>query len=237
MPLENNIGKLLLDIEAEDFKVPKICYKKLEDILVAAREHIDTKEEPKKIFWEIAVLLEEKIKHPFTILSHLFDTCIAVPFLFSRCLLTNMFDCKKSLLYIAIAEELGLPVKGVYAPEHMFVRWDDGRWYVNWETVLPIEIPDDTYRKVFKITDTAIKRGVYLKSLTREELKAIAYLLRGNEKFDKGNFESAIKDFTIAISLHPNFVEAYSNRGLAKYKLGDAEGAIRDYNMAQYLKF
>ncbi len=50
------------------------------------------------------------------------------------------------------------------------------------------------------------------------------------------NPEEAIKGFTKAIELKPNFKEAYLNRGVAKDKSGDWVGAIVDYNKAIQLK-
>ena len=43
---------------------------------------------------------------------------------------------------------------------------------------------------------------------------------------------NAIADYTKAIELKPDFVDAYNNRGLAKANLQDYRGAIADYNKA-----
>ena len=42
----------------------------------------------------------------------------------------------------------------------------------------------------------------------------------------------AIRDFTIAIELKPNFTEAYCGRGIAKNILKDHQGALIDLNKA-----
>ncbi|GAJ11882.1 unnamed protein product [marine sediment metagenome] len=39
-----------------------------------------------------------------------------------------------SLLYLALAERIGLPLYGVSAPDHTFVRYDDGKKRINIET-------------------------------------------------------------------------------------------------------
>jgi len=41
-----------------------------------------------------------------------------------------------------------------------------------------------------------------------------------------------IADYTQAIEIDPNDIEAYNQRGIAKRKLGDVQGAIADYNKA-----
>ena len=60
----------------------------------------------------------------------------------------------------------------------------------------------------------------------------IAVLAHGN----KGDVESAIRDFTKAIELKPDDAEAHYNRGLAYDGKGDVESAIGDYTKATELK-
>ena len=43
-------------------------------------------------------------------------------------------------------------------------------------------------------------------------------------------YREALIDYTHAISINPNYVEAYINRGQAKYLLKDYQGAIEDYD-------
>ena len=58
------------------------------------------------------------------------------------------------------------------------------------------------------------------------------YFEQGLEKFDSGNYQGAIDDYTKAIEINPKYDLAYSNRGVARVKLGDTQGAIADYNKA-----
>lgn len=59
---------------------------------------------------------------------------------------------------------------------------------------------------------------------------------RGNDKYNKADYEGAVQDYNRAIELKPNDAEAYYNRGWAKYSLGDKQGAIADYTQAIKLK-
>ena len=47
-----------------------------------------------------------------------------------------------------------------------------------------------------------------------------------------GFSKEAIKDFSKAIKLNPNYALAYNNRGIAKDNLGLYEEAIKDYDKA-----
>ena len=49
---------------------------------------------------------------------------------------------------------------------------------------------------------------------------------KGSLNDDKG----AIEDYTKAIALNPNFIDAYWNRAVTKHNLNNYKGAIEDYN-------
>lgn len=53
--------------------------------------------------------------------------------------------------------------------------------------------------------------------------------VRGRQRQSKGDFKGAIRDFTKAIELNPDNVEAYANRGVAREASGDVQGAKDDY--------
>ena len=57
----------------------------------------------------------------------------------------------------------------------------------------------------------------------------------GIADFGKGDFNAAVKDFDQAITLKPDFEQAYLNRGNAKFKLKDYPGASADYTKATTL--
>ena len=52
----------------------------------------------------------------------------------------------------------------------------------------------------------------------------------GIEKYEQGNYQGAISDWSKAIEINPQDAIAYYNRGLAKGDLEDYQGAISDYD-------
>lgn len=59
---------------------------------------------------------------------------------------------------------------------------------------------------------------------------ATAYYEKGTEKFYSKDYKGAIKDYSRAIEINPNYIAAYTNRGISKAESGDYKGAIMDYN-------
>ena len=64
----------------------------------------------------------------------------------------------------------------------------------------------------------------------KEKSIAIEFYERGLEKDSNNNYEGAIIDFTKAIEIDKEFIDAYRNRASVKCLLGDYEGAIEDYS-------
>jgi tetratricopeptide (TPR) repeat protein len=57
-----------------------------------------------------------------------------------------------------------------------------------------------------------------------------AFLKRGIARQQKGEHAAAIADFTKAIELNPDCVQAYASRGVSKDAQGDTAGAKSDYS-------
>ena len=64
------------------------------------------------------------------------------------------------------------------------------------------------------------------------QASAEEYLNSAVSKFYLNDMKGAIVDYTRAIKIDPNYVEAYRKRGLAKETLKDFSGAIVDYTKA-----
>jgi len=52
--------------------------------------------------------------------------------------------------------------------------------------------------------------------------KAIECIETGNDHFERGKFDNAIKEYDKALKIAPKYAEAYYRRGLAYYKLSSA---------------
>ena len=117
------------------------------------------------------------------------------------------YDCDTgSFLYLAIAEELNLPITLVEVKfrgsqfNHNFVRWDLGdRKFFDW---------DCNARYIRKPTTP---NGFYGTSFSPERVKAYALYLRGKTWEDAGNIEKAIEDYRLAHKIDPEHPHVANN--------------------------
>ncbi len=58
------------------------------------------------------------------------------------------------------------------------------------------------------------------------------FYVRAAAKSLEKNYHGAVEDYSQAIELNPEFVEAYLKRGMTRYKLGDDRGTLKDCNQA-----
>ena len=61
---------------------------------------------------------------------------------------------------------------------------------------------------------------------------ATQYFKQGVEKYEAGNYQGAISDYTKAVEIDPLHTNSYINRSKAKLNLGDNKGALQDSNKA-----
>ena len=54
----------------------------------------------------------------------------------------------------------------------------------------------------------------------------------GNEKYNKGDCQGAMADWTKAIKINPQYDDSCVNLGFSRTELGDFRGAIADYTKA-----
>jgi tetratricopeptide (TPR) repeat protein len=60
----------------------------------------------------------------------------------------------------------------------------------------------------------------------------MAFYNRGIVKGRLNDFSGALADYSTALTLNPEYANAYGNRGLMKKELQDLQGALADYNKA-----
>ncbi|MCD4695936.1 MAG: tetratricopeptide repeat protein [Bacteroidales bacterium] len=65
---------------------------------------------------------------------------------------------------------------------------------------------------------------------------SIGYFFRGNIHDLNRDYEGALRDFSKAIELNPDYTMAYNNRGIIKGSTGDFRGALDDFNEAVSLE-
>jgi regulator of sirC expression with transglutaminase-like and TPR domain len=138
-----------------------------------------------------------------------------------------------SLLYLAVAERVGLPIHGVSAPEHFFVRFDDGVTRINIEPTLGGRVVSDReYRDRRNISPDAESRGVYLRTESKRQVIASLIANRAGYHALSGMSNEALQDANRALAIKPYWPQAYVNRGLAYEILDQPELAEKDYHSA-----
>ena len=73
---------------------------------------------------------------------------------------------------------------------------------------------------------------VFQRRQAEEPTDAAGFLERGNRYGRNGVYHRAIQDFTTAIEMEPDLVEAWYNRGCSWYEVGELEKAIADLTRA-----
>lgn len=155
--------------------------------------------------------------------------------LFTRNINAMKLDCDtSSFVVLAVAHELGWPLRLVMAPQHVFVRWDDGKGTrFNTDYSAPwLHDSDDYYVRKHKISAKSVGQGVYLKDLDFRETLALFY---GNRAAAKDRREDAIRDHDITIALDPQYAEVRNDRGATNAFLGNLKDARADFQAARDL--
>ena len=146
-----------------------------------------------------------------------------------------------SILYLSLAERLGLPLYGVVVPGHFFVRYDDGRVRFNIETTAKGgSVPDEHYVNKFKVPqgDPRVllsqdsRGGIYMKSLNKIQTLGCLFNNLGNVYYDTGNYELALLALTRAVQINPMLAESRSNLGNVYLKKGQLNEAVYQYQAA-----
>jgi tetratricopeptide (TPR) repeat protein len=121
-----------------------------------------------------------------------------------------------SSLYLAVAERLELPIRGVEAPAHVFVRWDDGTFRRNIEaTERGVEHDDRWYATRgdgLSIRDEDVKSGAYLSNISKRRFLALALVNRSDSEAKAGRAARAVEDAEWAVRLAPELANARVDR-------------------------
>lgn len=124
------------------------------------------------------------------------------------------FDCDlASLVYVAAAERLGLPVFAVEVPGHTFVRWQSEAVTLNWDPNDGIVYPDDYYIRTWHVPAANGPWPRYFENLSHARVLSTWAVLCGRHKNAAGDFDGALTDFRRALESDPTDLDAVN--GLA----------------------
>jgi tetratricopeptide (TPR) repeat protein len=137
-----------------------------------------------------------------------------------------------SILYLSLAERLDMPIYGVVAPGHFFVRYDDGQTKWNIETTKRGgNALDKYYIDKFKVPKDA-ENSIYMKNLNKIQTLGCLFNNLGNCYNDMGNTEAAFLVLQSAAQINPTLAESRANLGNVYLRKGQIENAIFEYQVA-----
>ena len=142
----------------------------------------------------------------------------------------RFLDCDDySSIYLAAAEQLGLPLESVYFPAHVFLRCqlsNSRNFY--WEPTIAAETNMSYYKKRLNIPENSF----YPKILNEKQFEAIKLCDLGTAWFKKEDYLRAIGYFQKALESNSEFAPAFNNLGAAYAKQGHYGKALECYREA-----
>ncbi len=115
------------------------------------------------------------------------------------------------MLHVALGWRLGMPIKPVAVPTHVFARWDDGHERINIEaTGYGDTLPDSRYEELYFVSSRAKERRAELASLTPRQTLALLLLARASYWQAVGNQQQRVADALRANILFPAYPLAIS---------------------------
>ncbi|HNS21455.1 MAG TPA: tetratricopeptide repeat protein [Sedimentisphaerales bacterium] len=137
-----------------------------------------------------------------------------------------------SILYLSIAERLGLDVYGVVVPGHFFVRYEKGRVRFNIETTSNgASPPDEHYRTRFNVPEGG-RDSIYMKSLNKRQSLGCFFNNLGNVYSEIGDVNTAMVALERAVAINPTLSESRANLGNIYLQKNRVNEAIRQYRAA-----
>ncbi len=146
--------------------------------------------------------------------------------LLSTYLSTRLGNCvSMPILFLILADRLGVNVALSTAPLHVFVRFVDAAGKAtNLETTsgaLPAR--DQWYREKLPMTDLSVASGLYLRTLSRKESVALMATTVLEHLMDQGRYQDAIDVADVILAHSPRDAQTMVRRGSALARLLDEE--------------
>lgn len=151
-------------------------------------------------------------------------------FLLDRVLSRRRGNCLGlTVLFLSLADRLGLPLRAVYVPSHSFVRYEGNGARINIETgEKGIERKDDWYAGKYRLREGS----PYLRSLGKTETIGLYLNSLGTASSRKGREEDAIRWYREASMFYPGLPDIRYNAGVSYQKMGRNREAIDRYRSA-----
>lgn len=129
--------------------------------------------------------------------------------------LFSIVDCDLgSLLYLSIADRLGLPLVMVEVPEHNFIRWifDNGLPHLNWDTNYGYSVfSDEGYISHHGVPPETISQGVFLANMTRTTVLGYFNQCRGLAWQSLKEYERALAEYRLSTQANPKAPNPLNN--------------------------
>jgi tetratricopeptide (TPR) repeat protein len=133
----------------------------------------------------------------------------------------NGWDCdNSSFLIFDVARELKVPLEIVSVPGHAFVATKKFYFETTFGGYFPIQKLPEYYPLVFSKTSDV------------EQIHAISYSVRADERLENGDCNGAIRDYNEAIRRSPEDPTYYCDRAHAHFNNGDNDLGIKDLEEA-----
>lgn len=140
-----------------------------------------------------------------------------------------------SLIYIAIAEKLQLPIFAKVVPSHIFVCYDDGQSKFNIETTAGgHSLPDSHYSRFFPYPERIVP-SFYLRKLSKAKLLGTFLSNLGAVLKEADRNIDALDAYKKALFLAPESAEIHTNIGNLYVKAGKAKKAKKFLTKAVFL--
>lgn len=137
-----------------------------------------------------------------------------------------------SILYLSLAERIGLPLHGVVVPGHFFVRYDSRIQRFNIETTANGATPEDEYYRERHAVPDHGGEGIYMTNLSKLQTLGCLFNNFGVVYMDTGQFDKALTALDRAVRINPSLSEARANMGNIYMQQGQYDQAIEQFHAA-----
>jgi len=121
-------------------------------------------------------------------------------------------------LYLLLAEKLSLPIYGIVVPGHFFVRYDDGMYRRNIESLKKGEHRDESWYKEH-FGATAVQISSY-------EFTGLFYYNIGNIYLQNNEIQMALEMYRLALNKNLSLAQCWGNYAIAHEKVGNLDSAL-----------